>query len=190
MINLSKKNLPYTVEVHGRFYSIHTDFQYFVTFVRMAKEKHEVSDYDFIYDGLIPSDKVAGFHALASFAFPKKELPKDLGNKTDEIILDYEKDADLIYSAFYHYYNIDLMGSSLHLHWYKFVALLDGIKETRLNDVMSYRMYTPTQNDGKEYKVQMLKLKEMWRIERPLTEEEQKEVDKFEKLASGTYSPE
>lgn len=187
MINLSKKNLPCAVEVHGRFYPVHTDFQYFVTFARMAKEKHSADDYDFIYDGLIPSDKLEGFHALAKFAFPKKELPKDLGNTADEIVLDYEKDADLIYSAFYHYYNIDLMDSSLHLHWYKFIALLDGIKETRMNDVMGYRMYTPSQNDGKEYKAQMLRLKEMWRIEEPLTEEEQAEVDKFEKLAGGKH---
>ncbi len=156
----------------------------------MVKKNHNAEDYNFFYDGLIPSDKIAGFHALASFAFPEKELPKNLGKSTDEIILDYEKDADLIYAAFYHYYNIDLMDSSLHLHWYKFCALLDGLKDTRLNEVMGYRFYEPKQSDGKEYKEQMLRLKEMWRIEKPLTEEEQSEINKFEKLAGGNHSPE
>lgn len=185
MIDLSKKVLPQSVEINGRTYLIHTDFQYFISFVKMAREKHAPEEYNFMYDGLIPHDKVAGFHALVAFAFPKRELPHDTGEVSTEILLDYEKDANLIYSAFYHYYNIDLLDANLHLHWYKFSALLDGLKETKLNDVMGFRSYTPKSTDGKEYKAQMLKLREMWHIEAPLTEEEKEEVAKFEKLASG-----
>lgn len=51
---------------------------------------------------------------------------------------------------------------------------------------MSFRSYKPRQSESKEYKTQMLKLKEMWRIEEPLTEDEQKELEKFERLASGS----
>lgn len=185
MIDLSKKGLPCSVEVHGKIYPIHTDFQYYIVFSRMTREKHSLEDFDFLYTEKIPADRQQGLNALMEFAFPKRELPKDMGDETDEIILDYEKDADFIYSAFFHYYGIDLMADGLSLHWYKFSSLLNGLKETKLNDIMGFRSYKPRQTDGREYKMQMLRLKEIWRIEPPLTEEEQKAIDKFERLASG-----
>lgn len=186
MIDISKKILPCSVEVHGKIYSIQTDFQYYIIFSRMMKENHQLKDFDFLYTEKIPQDRQQGLNELIKFAFPKRELPKDSGEETDDIILDYEKDADYIYSAFFHYYNIDLLAEKLSLHWYKFSSLLNGLKETKLNDIMGFRSYKPRQTDGKEYKAQMLKLKEMWRIEEPLTEEEQKELEKFERLASGS----
>mgnify|MGYP004576536869 FL=1 len=185
MIDLSKKGLPCSVEVHGKIYPIHTDFQYYIIFSRMVKENHKLGDFDFFYTEEIPADRQQGLNELLKFAFPKRELPKDLGDDTGDIILDYEKDADFIYSAFYHYYNIDLMAENFSLHWYKFSSLLNGLKETKLNDIMGFRSYKPRQTDGKEYKSQMLKLKEMWRIETPLTEDEQKELEKFERLNRG-----
>jgi len=186
MIDLSKKVLPCSVEVHGKTFPIKTDFQYFIIFSRMVKEKHELKDFDFLYKEKIPADRQRGLKELIKFAFPKRELPKDSGEETDGIILDYEKDADYIYSAFFHYYDIDLMEERLSLHWYKFSSLLNGLKETKLTDIMSFRSYKPRQSESKEYKTQMLKLKEMWRIEEPLTEDEQKELEKFERLASGS----
>lgn len=182
MIDLTKKILPCAIEVHGKTYAIYTDFQYFVNFSKMITENHSVLDYDFLYKDKKPLDRMAGFHALADFTFQKSEFPKDSGEPCDEIILSYEKDADYIYSAFYHYYKIDLLDETLSLHWYKFLALLNGLKETKLNDIMGFRSYKPKATDGKEYKNQMNRLKELWRIEPPLTDEEQSALDKFEKL--------
>ena len=185
MIDLSKKGLPCSIEVHGKIYPIKTDFQYYIILSRMTKENHQLKDFDFFYLEDIPADRQQGINRLFEFAFPKPELPKDTGEEPDGIILDYEKDADFIYSAFFHYYNIDLMEEKLSLHWYKFSSLLNGLKETKLNDIMGFRSYKPRKNDGNEYKTQMLKLKEMWKIEEPLTEEEQKELEKFEQLSRG-----
>ncbi len=187
MIDLSKKGLPCSVEVHGSVYPIRTDFQYYIIFSRMAKERHSLGDFDFFYTEKVPADRQKGLDALLRFAFPKRELPKDTGNDTGETVLDYEKDADFIYSAFYHYYGIDLMAENLSLHWYKFSSLLNGLKETKLNDIMGFRSYRPRQTDGREYKSQMLKLKEMWRIEEPLSEDEQKELAKFNRLSGGNF---
>lgn len=185
MIDLTKKVLPCSIEVYGRIFPIHTDFQYYILFSRMIAEKHRLSDFDFLYTEKVPADRQRGLDGLMRFAFPERELPKDIGEETDEIILDYEKDADFIYSAFFHYYHIDLMAEKLSMHWYKFSSLLNGLKETKLNDIMGFRSYRPKQTDGREYKTQMLRLKEMWRIEPPLTEEEKKAVEKFERLAGG-----
>lgn len=186
MIDLEKMTLPNSIVVLGKDFEIQTDFQYFIIFSRMIKEKHSVDDFDFFYKDEIPLNKKHGFLELYKFAYPKKELPRVLDDDiSNEILLDYETDADLIYSAFFHYYNIDLFQKDLHLHWYKFQSLLSAIKDTKLNDIMDIRGYKPSKNDSPQYKSQMNKLKEMWKIETPLTDEEKQEIEKFEKLASG-----
>ncbi|MDD7611981.1 MAG: Gp15 family bacteriophage protein [Spirochaetales bacterium] len=181
MIDLSKTiDLPDSITVLGKSYRIHTDYQFFITFVLMAKKPHTYEEYNFMYEGKIPADVVKGFEELKNFAFPKKELPRDIGNDTDEIILDYEKDGDLIYSAFWQCYGIDLKAEDLHLHWYKFLALLSGIKDTKLNKVMEFRSYIPKEEDGKEYRKYMLQMREMWRIEKELTDEEKEAIFNFD----------
>lgn len=182
MIDLSKKALPDTVEVDGRAYRINTDFQYFIAFSRMSQEKHSAEDYDFFYTEKIPRDRNKGLRALAEFAFPKRTLPRSLSGGSDGKILDYTQDADYIYSAFRHCYGIDLMDSSLHLHWYAFSALLNGLKDTKLNDIIGFRMWTAGKNESKEYREQMTRLKEMWRIEEELTEEEKSVITHFDSL--------
>ena len=54
-----------------------------------------------------PSDRQEGFLSLYDFYYEKKELPRVEGYSGDKVI-DYEIDSDLIYSAFYECYNIDL----------------------------------------------------------------------------------
>lgn len=186
MIDLTKMTLPSSIIVLGKDFEIHTDFQYFIIFSRMLKENPKLDDFDFFYKNEIPFNKEQGFLELYKFAYPKKEVPRIFDDEqNDNILLDYEIDADLIYSAFFHYYNLDLFQDNLHLHWYKFQSLLSGIKDTKLNDIMDIRNYKPNKNDSPQYRSQMNKLKEMWKIEEPLTESEKQELEKFEKLASG-----
>ncbi len=186
MIDLSKKNLPDSIQVSGRDFKIHTDFQYFVILQRMIKEYHEVKDFDFFFVDKIPQNRQKAVNELIKFMYPKKELPRVDETESDNVnVLDYEQDSDLIYSAFYSYYGIDLMNENLHLHWYKFSALLNGIKETKLNDVIDIRQWKPRKGDSVEYKAQMRKLKSSWELEQVLTEEEKAAEEKFEALAAG-----
>lgn len=183
MIDLCKvTDLPDLITVSGKSYQINTDYQFFVTFVTMAKAPHVYEDYNFMYKGEIPSDLAQGFEKLRDFASPKRELPRDIGEESTEILLDYEKDADLIYSAFWKCYGIDLKAQDLHLHWYKFQALFAGLQDTKLNKVMEFRAYVPKESDGKEFKKYMLQQKAMWQIEKELSLEEKEAVDNFDAL--------
>ena len=75
---------------------------------------------------------------LIVFANPKSELPRPMKHN-DTIIIDYELDSDLIYSAFLGQYGIDLVDIK-ELHYHKFLALLKGLNEsTVLNKIMGYR---------------------------------------------------
>lgn len=185
MIDLSKigKSLPDSIELAGSVFLLHTDFQYWITFTRMAKEGgHKLEEFDMFYKKNAPEFKAVAFQQLLTFAYPPKELPRNVEEEqnTDEL-LDYNLDSDLIYAAFRQYYNINLLDPSLHLHWHEFLALLQGLKETKLNDVMGFRNYTPGKNDSKEYQSQMMKLKAMWRIEKEITETEEELIRQFEK---------
>lgn len=183
MIDLSKAvDLPDSISVSGKSYRINTDYQFFILFSQMVKHPHEYKDYNFIYKGAIPADLKEGFEELKKFAQPPREIPRDIGDEPDAILIDYEIDADLIYSAFWQRYGIDLKEKDLHLHWYKFQALLAGLTETKLNKVMEYRAYNPKEGDNKEYKKYMLQMKAMWQIEKEYSDEEKSAIAKLDSL--------
>lgn len=179
-MDLSKISLPDAVIVDGKVYPIHTDFQFFVSLISMLKTKQTLDAFDFMYKEQIPEDRQKGLNALVSFAYPKRELPRIVSEQTNEVLFDYGLDAELIYSSFYQQYKIDLFQKDLHLHWHKFIALFQGLQDTKLTNIIEARSYIPSKNDGDEYKKAMLRKKEAWRIEEELTDEEKKAVEKFD----------
>ncbi len=88
----------------------------------------------------------------------------------------------MIFAAFMEQYKIDLLSESLNLHWYKFRALLEGLHDTPLNEVMKIRSWQPKANDTPEYKAQMQKLYNAWKIVPPLTSEETAKIAEFDAL--------
>lgn len=180
MIDLSKKILPTSIEVAGSFYKIKTDFQHWIRFGCALKNKEIVkyNDADFLYDGKIPENRILGFAELIAFLRPERPLPRATSVKSNnKTIVDYEVDANLIYSAFYEQYKIDLLDEKLHLHWWKFNALFDGLHGTKLNEIMSYRCFD--ENDKTTEKQNLIELRQAWEIEEPLSDEEQKALDEF-----------
>lgn len=174
--DLTKYDLPHAVEVHGRFFDIHTDHAYFIRFSQLIKDANAIAtDFDFMYVGDRPTDRVAGLLELAKFANPPRKLPRRTSDDGPaEVVIDYTQDAELIYAAFMDCYAIDLYATPLH--WHKFLALLHGCHDCKLTDVIGYRLYTP---DGKndDYSKRLLKLKEAWTLPQP--EEPDEDYDDF-----------
>lgn len=163
MLDLKKIVLPAAVEVAGRLYPIKTDFRTWLLFAEMITEPRPVTDFNFIYQDKTPPDLTAGFNAFFDFFQNKQTLPRPTNNGNNEILIDFSLDADLIYSAFYEVYKIDLLSAeSNQLHWWKFQALLNGLHDTKLNEVMGYRGYN--ENDKREYKDQMKEARRCWHI--------------------------
>ncbi len=182
-MTFTKKILPDFIEVSGVCYKINTDFQYFILFLQKLKNKvSDLKEYDFMYASRTPRNRLLGFNQLKSFTYPEKPLPRNPRAVSDEILLDYELDAELIYSAFYKEYKIDLFDENLHLHWYKFQALLSGLQETKLNQIMKIRSYKPSQNDSPQYRKEMREQYEIWHIEPELSQEEKLEIERFDAL--------
>lgn len=178
-----KNKTPSAIEVDGVLYPIKTDFQYWVMFSeRLNKGKIKFfSDVLFLFENenKIPTDFVTAYKKLLDFLNPPRILPRPVSrSSSDDVILDYSIDADLIFCAILEQYGIDLTDEKLHLHWWKFCALLSGLHNTKLNEVMGYRSFNP--NDKTDYKKSMSELKEIWRIETELTREQNEALAKFD----------
>lgn len=184
-MTFTKAELPSAVEAGGELYPIHTDFRYALILLERIREDAPLIEVDFMYAAEPPKDREAGFKAILEWLSPPHEVPRPSGIASSDILLDYEADAPLIFAAFYERYGIDLFDEALRLHWHKFLALLAGLHDTKLNEVQGYRAYKPHKGDPAEYKREMLRLKEMWRVEERLTEAEQAALDKFQSQLKG-----
>lgn len=180
MIDLCKKVLPSTVDVEGNAYEVKTDFRDWLNFLLKRKNNaiKEPKDFDFLFKDKKPNDFFAAFNELCDFCDRRNELPRKIPTSDNRIIFDFEKDSDLIYSAFWDCYGIDLM--TVDLHWYQFNVLLDGLHDTKLNQIMGIRAYD--KNDHATAEQNAEKLRQAWEIEIPLTEEEKEALDRFDSL--------
>lgn len=178
--------LPDCIEVDGEFFSLKTDFRTWLAFSSVVNtKKATVNDVDFVYADEVPpaEKKKACFEKLLDFFHPEQKLPKSDGS--GDKVLDYEIDAQLIYSAFLEQYQIDLLatdesGHFIPMHWHRFLALLSGLHNTKLNDVMGWRCWN---GDVKtEYGKSMAKLRDAWALPAENEEEIQKDLDSFNAL--------
>jgi len=142
-MDLTKAILPDSVEVSGRFYKIHTGHPYWFRFHSLfSQDVKYVDDFDFLYVDEIPQDKQGGVSALLAFFYEKKEVPR--GDSDGELVLDYDIDSDLIYAGILQCYGVDLF--EREIHWHKVRAMISGLRETKLNDIIYYRCSNPGKN--------------------------------------------
>ena len=177
MFTLKKLGLPESIEVHGSLFKIHTDYRYFLRFREHVQEPTaKPDDFDYMYISAKPADRLEGVRALCEFMSPPQILPRRTGGETSEIVIDYEIDAPYIYAAFMEQYGLDLLLAPLH--WYKFLALLHGLHDTELNNIINARLYKPSgRND--EYEKARQKQYEAWRLPQPGDNEPDEALDEF-----------
>lgn len=177
MIDLKKAKLPQAINVGGRFFAIHTDFKYILRFREILKDRNApLTAFDFMYINKIPPSRLEGINAIYEFMNPPRELPRSTGEEPGEIVLDYEIDAPYIYAAFYEQYGIDLIET--RLHWYKFLALLQGLHDTELNRIIAARLWKSNGKNG-EYEKHQQKQYEAWRLPQPEDNEPDEALDDF-----------
>lgn len=179
MIDLTRPNsLPDTIIDGGREFKVYTDFRVWMQFeISLTKMcKNDFLRVEYLFPGDMP--RYCNINSLLKFSRPKNELPRQMFGARDVIVIDYELDSDLIYSAFLGQYGIDLVDVE-HLHWHKFLALLSGLNDsTRLREVMGYRCY---EKSTEKEEVWRAKLRRAWEIDR-MTAEEREELDEFSNL--------
>lgn len=177
MMDLKVKNgVPEAIEVFGHAFFLNTDFRIWLDFPQRVKDAIKGHTHRYIElfadESDIPVLCDETMEMLNMFFAPEKEIPKS--EPSGERTLDYDIDAEYIYGAFMQAYGIDL--TECDMHWHKFIALLMCLPEdTLLSKIMSYRGYT---GNDKEYS----ELKYKWALPTIYTEEEQEQIDNFNKF--------
>ncbi len=179
MIDLIRGSLPNTVRLNGRDFSVYTDFRVWMRFENdLQKSRGKPFSVDYLFKNDHPL--YVPIQELLVFSRPRNELPRAM--RSDHVIaLDYELDSDYIYAAFLQQYGIDLLDIP-ELHWHKFLALLNGLKGTKLDEIMGYRYYRKEhRKDIDPYEI----LRDAWTIEPPVSDEEEAALDDFNKTFGG-----
>jgi hypothetical protein len=184
MLDLKKAKLPEAVEVDGSLYTIHTSFKYWLRFLELiADNQTPPQDFDFMYIEEKPASRINGLIALVQFCNPPQILPRtERKEQSSDKAVDYAIDADYIFAAFMERYGIDLVESDMH--WYKFQALFMGLHDTKLNEIIGYRLYENTSGKRDNYTRQMEKLRTAWELPQE-SDEEDEDLKAFEALLKG-----
>lgn len=181
MIDLTRKELPNTVDVGGNSFLIKTDFREWIKFGSIFKPGVHLTELIFVFDKKIPQDDFSV--PLLMFYSNPNATPIPSSNKDDDdeiTIIDYMRDGEYIYSAFMQSYGIDLVDIE-YLHWHKFLALLRSISDDcKLSQIMGYRSY---QKSNKTEEQRYSELRDIW----TLPDEEKKKrnqsiLEEFNKL--------
>lgn len=111
------------------------------------------------------------FEKIEIYKFVMKEF-LDIDTEKEEVpqkrVMDFKKDAGLIYASFMNAYGIDLFEKQGKLHWYKFSNLLAHLPDkTAFKEVVSYRvMKVPSgKHVDPEYRKHVLKMKRVYSLD-------------------------
>lgn len=173
MLNLTDKKLPEAIEVFGQLFFINTSFKVWLDYPERidALVDGDFEGYKGLFKNKVPVPTQEVINLTDTFFHIPKEIPR---KSNGEVVIDYEIDADYIYSAFLQAYGIDLIDTDLH--WHKFTALLSSLPEnTFLYKIMEYRSYKGKERETKE-------LKHIWALPTKLTNEEKEAMENFNKI--------
>ena len=174
------KALPNTVICNGRAFSVYTDYRVWMRFEIQLINWREGDKFPIGYLFKNEAPLNVDINDLLAFSRPYSELPRKISDD-DVTVIDWEIDAELIYSAILGQYGIDLFDVE-ELHWHKFLAMIKGLNEdTKLREVMQYRTYK--REDGKKID-QFERLRTAWEIRR-LSMEEEQELEEFSRVFGG-----
>lgn len=195
-MNILIDRLPDSVEIGGLRHPINTDYRTWVLIELM------LNDYQ-----LSEPEKIAGMLQLAFDLQPSIYMLEetlaavlwfyqcgqeirhtgssdDRGGGYAEPVYSFEHDADYIYAAVLDQYGIDLQEHE-HLHWWKFRALLKGLKEDALfSKIKGYRCINITADMTRQQKDFYTRMKKLYAI--PLPEEQQEELEAIESALMGS----
>lgn len=184
MISLCER-LPYSICVDGKKHKLTPAFDNVLQlFAQM--EDCALTDYDklelmiyYLTDNAPASIEI--LNAACEALFPSIQS-KSIGKKA----FDFIQDSDLIFSAFYQSYGIDLVEQQGKLHWLKFMALLQGLPDnTRFREIISIRlrpMPKPTKSNAEE-RMELARLKQVFALKTSAAEREQNIQDGLIKMA-------
>ena len=167
-MNVLYQEFPEYLEIHGKKYSIETDFREWIRFSELVEDedlswqiKLQFMLQWFLEE--IPEDLETAVYALGDFLTAKalyEDNPERENEERKELqpAFSFQEDAGCIYSAFVECYGIDLQ-TIPYMHWWKFKTLFDWLPEdTEIKQRIRYRTVDINSIKDKEEKNRVRKI--------------------------------
>ena len=145
---------------------VNTDFKQVLKFFRVLddetlnEEEKTRLTIQIFFNGKIPHVENLWEEIETFICYDSQKGEKSSGAK----VFDYNADHGRIFAAFWETYNIDLRNTNMH--WFVFRELFDAIPEkTKLMQVIDIRGKKFRKEDSAEYKKQIMKLKNIYRLD-------------------------
>lgn len=192
-MNILIDELPESVEIEGVEYEINTDFRISILFELLMQDPN-ISDEEKIEKALelyfikIPPieyiseavDIIMDFYSCGKDKLISNGITTSKGKSKQ--IYSFEVDADYIYAAFLDQYGIDLQDIE-YLHWWKFKALFNALKEdNEIVKIMGYRSINITNDMSKYEKEFYKKMKEFYKLPDNISKNEKEKINQIEDI--------
>lgn len=180
--------LPTTIEVDGKEFPIHTNFRNWIVFEQLLQDDEIPSHLKFmklleLVCVEVPDNLMATYEALLDFYLLGNKPKTDKGS--GDIAYSYNEDCNLIFTAFFKSYGLDLENIE-YLHWWKFRALFNDLNDDcMLVKIMEYRTKDLTKIKNKEEKDFYREMKKRYTLNKPTEKEKALSNEVLEALKNG-----
>lgn len=192
-MNILIDELPESVEIEGVEYEINTDFRISILFELLMqdpniKDEEKIEKALELYFTKIPPieyiseivDIIMDFYSCGKDKLISNGTTTSKGKSKQ--IYSFETDADYIYAAFLDQYGIDLQDIE-YLHWWKFKALFNALKEdNEIVKIMGYRSINITNDMSKHEKEFYKKMKELYKLPDNISKNDKEKISQIEDI--------
>ena len=125
-------------------FSLETDFRAGLMFWDLCRKNALTAEQftDLFFPQRQPEDLTEAMEGVCRFLLRRDE-PIPTGKKSAPAAYDFRQDWDIILSDFQKHYRIDLTDPGLSLHWWRFLALLEGLCTMDLSQRVYVRLDMP-----------------------------------------------
>lgn len=165
--------MPNALCIDGKTYKIRTDFRAGIEYQTLAAagKLTAAKIYAIWFTEAIPENTEAATEAVQRFYRRKDEPVEEPNGSRGPIPYDFMVDADIIAADFQRVYNIDLTNPNTTMHWWRFMALLEGLYSYRFSDRVGFRVADLTGLDGTQ-RAGLLKKRSQFSIEQGMSVED------------------
>jgi len=190
-MNVLTDKFPTKTMIDGEIYEFNTDFRTCLNII-LAYESKDLNEYEkpevmlmLLYKEIPKNTEMARKKALLFLDCGEVEKSSSSSSSGGSSrVYSFTKDSKYIYSAIKQTHGIDLENIE-YFHWWKFVYLfLDLNKESFFSQMLYLRTQKQKNKLSKEEQELWIKLNDILELEQDnnYTEEEQEQIDKFNKL--------
>ena len=115
------------------------------------------------FPGPCPENTAGAVEAVNRF-YRRRDEPAEESLQKQPRAFDFQQDAEAIYAAFWEVYGLDL--STAELHWWQFMALLEGLYSYGFADRVGFRVADLSGLDAKQ-RTKLLQKRRQFSIREP-----------------------